>query len=72
MLNTRRLSIVVAFVIALIGVVPLLAWLEWFPRLLLLLGFSVGLTQEWRSYRPLHPRILNLLLVVIFFWYLLH
>lgn len=72
MLSTRRLSIAVAFLVALIGVVPLVAWLEWFPRVMLLLGFGVGLTQEWRSYRPVHPRILNLLLVTIFFWYLLH
>lgn len=72
MLSSRRLSIGVAFLIALIGVVPLVAWLEWFPRLLLLAGFGVGLLQEWRSYRPLPPRILNLLLVAIFCWYLLH
>ncbi len=72
MLSTRRLSIAVAFVIALIGVVPLLAWLEWFPRLMLLVGFGIGLLQEWRNFRSLPPRILNTVLVAVFLWYLLH
>jgi len=70
MVTTSRLSAAVSFAIALVGIIPLWAWLETFPRLVVAVGLLTGILQELRGRWHLKNWQLNLVLVPVFIWYL--
>lgn len=72
MVTTSRLIAYLSLAIALAGASPLFFWLETFPRLILVLGFVVGILQELRGGRwYIKNWLLNVILVPLVGWYIL-
>lgn len=71
MVSSSRLAAILCFLIALAGVIPIFAWLENFPRLVLAAGLFIGVLQEFKGRWYLKNRQFNLTLVPVFIWYAL-
>ena len=71
MVSSRRLASILCFLIALAGVIPIFAWLENFPRLVLAAGLILGVLQEFKGRWYLKNWQFNLTLVPVFIWYAL-
>jgi transglutaminase-like putative cysteine protease len=71
MVSSSRLAAILCFVIALAGVLPIFAWLENFPRLVLVAGLIIGILQEFKGRWYLKNWQFNLTLVPVFIWYAL-
>ena len=71
MVSSSRLSSILCFIIALAGVIPIFAWLENFPRLVLAAGLVIGILQEFKGRWYLKNWQFNLTLVPVFVWYAL-
>lgn len=70
MVTSSRIVTIISFAIALTGFIPLWAWLENIPRLIIIAGLVTGSLQLLRGWRYLKNRHLNLALVPVFIWYL--
>ena len=71
MVSSSRLASILCFLIALAGVIPVFAWLENFPRLVLVVGLLTGVLQEFKGRWYLKNWQFNLTLVPVFIWYAL-
>ncbi len=71
MVKSSRLATILCFLIALAGVIPIFAWLETFPRLVLVAGLVIGVLQEFKGRWYLKNWQFNLALVPVFIWYAL-
>jgi transglutaminase-like putative cysteine protease len=71
MVSSSRLASILSFLIALAGVIPIFAWLETFPRLVLVAGLVIGILQEFKGRWYLKNWQFNLTLVPVFIWYAL-
>jgi len=69
MVTTSRLVTVLCFAIALTGIIPIFAWLENFPRLVIAAGLLLGIMQELQGRWRLKNWQFNLTLVPVFIWY---
>jgi protein-glutamine gamma-glutamyltransferase len=69
MVTTSRLVSILCFAIALTGIIPIFAWLETFPRLVIAAGLLLGITQELQGRWRLKNWQFNLTLVPVFIWY---
>jgi protein-glutamine gamma-glutamyltransferase len=71
MVTSSRLATLLCFTIALTGVIPLFAWLETFPRLVIVAGLLIGILQELKGHWRLKNWQFNLALVPVFIWYVI-
>ncbi|MCE1226876.1 MAG: DUF3488 and transglutaminase-like domain-containing protein [Geobacteraceae bacterium] len=71
MVSSSRLASILCFLIALVGVIPIFAWLEAFPRMVLAAGLILGVLQEFKGRWYLKNWQFNLTLVPVFIWYAL-
>src|SRR5450631_3757144 len=58
-----------AYGIALCGIVPLFPWLEAVPRLILATGMAAGIWQDMRGAWPLKNWVFNAAIVPVFLFY---
>ena len=71
MVSASRLTTLLALLIAMIGVLPIMGWVEPFPKAVFAVGLLIGLLQELRGVRQIRNWQFNLLLLPVFGWYLL-
>ena len=69
MASISALIAVLAYAIALCGMVPLFMWLELAPRLIFIAGLSAGVWQDWRGPWPLKNWVFNAAIVPVFLYY---
>ncbi len=69
MVSIDALIIVLTYLIALCGMLPLFPWLEQAPRLLILAGMAAGIWQDRRGAWPLKEWTYNAAIVPVFIFY---
>ncbi|MDA8430143.1 MAG: DUF3488 and transglutaminase-like domain-containing protein [Geobacteraceae bacterium] len=69
MVSINLLIVVLAYAIALCGLIPLFPWLETAPRLILAAGMIAGIWQDRRGVWPLKNWIFNAAIVPVFLYY---
>ncbi|MBK5274239.1 MAG: DUF3488 domain-containing transglutaminase family protein [Desulfuromonadales bacterium] len=60
---------ILAYAIALCGIMPLFPWLEAAPRLILAAGLAAGVWQAWRGAWPIKTWLFNAAIVPVFLYY---
>ena len=68
-ITLNLLIAILAYGIALCGIVPLFFWLEMTPRLILAAGLAAGICQAWRGAWPLKNWLFNTAIVPVFLFY---
>ena len=71
MASLSSLTAILAYGIALCGIVPLFPWLETAPRLILAAGMAAGIWQDLRTPWPLKAWLFNAAIVPLFLFYAL-
>lgn len=69
MVSIRVLTSILTYAIALCGVIPLFMWLGVSPRLILALGFIVGIWQDRRGDWQVKPWMQNSAIIPVFLYY---
>ncbi len=69
MVSIRALTSILTYVIAICGVIPLFKWLGGAPRLILAIGFLIGIWQDHRGSWQVKPWMQNSAIIPVFLYY---